>query len=238
MCPRVLLTFTTRSRESCQGSVFDVSALDCVPLVPGSGPRWLQVSSRRAWQPKGSIHSLPLSVHLMRTPCALWKALITSERLSRAFSCHQWLQTPNSEVTTLQYLLLWFFFHLVISTADFRVALCAATARCRPHLWSDSCGWLDFGGEDLPEPPLQLLHVRGFGSGQVEASSPFLPVSSTQCSDHLVERGRNFFCVFSFKKTQFFCLKVSQLGWCVLWQCCISTIFHTCLVYTNFQQII
>lgn len=55
-----------------------------------------------------------------------------------------------------------------------------------PILPSESCGWLDFGGEDLPEPPLQLLHVRRLGSGQVEASSSLLAVPSSQRPDHLL----------------------------------------------------
>lgn len=58
-----------------------------------------------------------------------------------------------------------------------------------PILQSERRGRLDFGGEDLPEPPLQLLHVGRFGSGQVEASSSFLPVPSSQHPDHLQHRG-------------------------------------------------
>lgn len=54
-----------------------------------------------------------------------------------------------------------------------------------PVLPSERRGRLDFGGEDLPEPPLQLLHVGRFGPGQVEAASPLLPVPSTERPDHL-----------------------------------------------------
>lgn len=57
-----------------------------------------------------------------------------------------------------------------------------------PILQSERRGRLDFGGEDLPEPPLQLLHVGRFGSGQVETSSSFLPVPSSQRPNHLEHR--------------------------------------------------
>lgn len=52
-------------------------------------------------------------------------------------------------------------------------------------LRSDCGGWLDFRGEDLPEPPLQLLHVGRFGSSQMEAASPLLSVPSSKRSAHL-----------------------------------------------------
>lgn len=55
----------------------------------------------------------------------------------------------------------------------------------RSFLHSEGCGRFDFGGQDLPEPPLQLLHVGRFGSCQVEAASSFLTVYSSQCSEHL-----------------------------------------------------
>lgn len=57
-------------------------------------------------------------------------------------------------------------------------------------LHSEGRGRLDFGGQDLPEPPLQLLHVGRFGSCQVEAASSFLTVYSSQCSEHLKHRQR------------------------------------------------
>lgn len=62
-----------------------------------------------------------------------------------------------------------------------------------PVLPSDGCGRLDFGGKDLPEPPLQLLHVGRFGSSQVEASSSFLPVTPSQRSDHLKDNTTRVF---------------------------------------------
>lgn len=58
------------------------------------------------------------------------------------------------------------------------------TVRCSV-LHSEGGGRLDFGGQDLPEPPLQLLHVGRFGSCQVEAASSFLSVYSPQSSEHL-----------------------------------------------------
>lgn len=68
-------------------------------------------------------------------------------------------------------------------------SLCHSPAPCFCSiLTSDSGGWLDFGGEDLPEPSLQLLHVWRFGSGQVKASSPLLSVPSSQRSTHLEDR--------------------------------------------------
>lgn len=55
-------------------------------------------------------------------------------------------------------------------------------------LWSECGGWLDLGGQDLPEPPLQLLHVGGFRSGQVEASPPLLSIPSSQRPDDLADK--------------------------------------------------
>lgn len=55
-------------------------------------------------------------------------------------------------------------------------------------LRSERRGGLDFGGQDLPEPPLQLLHVGRLGPGQVEASSSLLPVASAQRPDHLEQQ--------------------------------------------------
>lgn len=63
------------------------------------------------------------------------------------------------------------------------------TVRCSV-LHSEGGGGLDFGGQDLPEPPLQLLHVGRFGPGQVEAASSFLTVHSSQRSEHLKHRQR------------------------------------------------
>lgn len=57
----------------------------------------------------------------------------------------------------------------------------------RPLLLSEGGGRLDFGGQDLPEPPLQLLHVGRFGSGQVEAAASLLAVDSSQRSEHLTQ---------------------------------------------------
>lgn len=57
-------------------------------------------------------------------------------------------------------------------------------------LHSEGRGRLDFGGQDLPESPLQLLHGGRFGSCQVEAASSFLTVYSSQCSEHLKHRQR------------------------------------------------
>lgn len=55
-------------------------------------------------------------------------------------------------------------------------------------LRSEGGGRLDFGGQDLPEPPLQLLHVGRLGSGQVEAAPSFLSVHASQRSEHLKHR--------------------------------------------------
>lgn len=55
-------------------------------------------------------------------------------------------------------------------------------------LRSEGGGRLDFGGQDLPEPPLQLLHVGRLGSRQVEAAPSFLSVHTSQRSEHLKHR--------------------------------------------------
>ena len=56
---------------------------------------------------------------------------------------------------------------------------------------SGTRGRLDLGGEDLAEPPLELLHVGGLGPGQVEPDPPLLPVPPAQRPAHLEGEGRN-----------------------------------------------
>lgn len=155
-----------------------ISALGSAFAVLESGKRscWPQVPSRTARLPERLCF-----IHLIRTPRALREALITTHTMS--------FHASNGSISPNIKLFLWFFFPLWRFSSYFRhVPGCRLSFLSLPVLHSDGRGWLDFGGEDLPEPPLQLLHVGRFGSGQVESSSSLLPIPSSQCPDHLQDR--------------------------------------------------
>lgn len=61
-------------------------------------------------------------------------------------------------------------------------------------LQSQGCGWFDFGGKDLPEPSFQLLHVGGFGSGKMKASSSLLSICPSKSSKYLKHQKCSMSC--------------------------------------------